>query len=171
MRESLQCIRCGACLNHCPVYRKVGGHAYGWVYSGPIGAIITPVLTDTKEARDLPYASTLCGACRDVCPVKIDIPTLLLHLRHRVAQGDAASAPWTERLMMRRWYNAMKTRKALEGSSRLGRLLQRPFTRKGYIRKLRAPVVSGWTANRDFPAIADRSFATRWREDLGPEID
>ena len=168
MREALQCIRCGACLNHCPVYRKVGGHAYGWVYSGPIGAVITPVMTDAKQAKDLPYASTLCGACRDVCPVKIDLPRLLLHLRHRSVEGGASerSSTWAERLLMRRWHNAMKTREALEGSSRLGRLLQRPISRKGYIKKLPAPIVSGWTKSRDFPALAERPFRVRWREDL-----
>ena len=165
LRESLSCIRCGACLNHCPVYRKVGGHAYGWVYPGPIGAIVTSVLTGLKEAKDLPYASTLCGACRDVCPVKIDIPKLLLHLRSEVISSGAGA--WTERLGIRRWHNAMKTRKALEGSARLGRLLQRPLTRNGLIKRMRAPAVGAWTKQRDFPAIAAKSFAERWREGLG----
>ncbi|MCH8226062.1 MAG: iron-sulfur cluster-binding protein [Chloroflexi bacterium] len=81
LREALNCIRCGACLNICPVYQKVGGHAYGWVYPGPIGAIVSPVMTGLKQAKDLPQASTLCGACREACPVKIDIPRMLLHLR------------------------------------------------------------------------------------------
>ena len=168
LRESLSCIRCGACLNHCPVYRKVGGHAYGWVYSGPIGAVITPVMTDAKQAKDLPYASTLCGACRDVCPVKIDIPRLLLHLRAGLAEGSLAgerTGTWSERLLVRRWHNAMKTRKALEGSSRLGRLLLSPISRKGSIKRLRAPVVGGWTKERDFPAPAAKSFYARWRDD------
>ena len=83
MRESLYCIRCAACLNICPVYNSVGGHAYGWVYSGPIGSIITPELVGVGEAKDLPAASTLCAACRDVCPIKIDIPHMLLKLRHK----------------------------------------------------------------------------------------
>jgi L-lactate dehydrogenase complex protein LldF len=164
LRESLSCIRCGACLNHCPVYRKVGGHAYGWVYSGPIGAIISPMLTNMKQSKDLPYASTLCGACRDVCPVKIDIPRLLLHLRHKLV--DSGASTWTERLGMRRWHSAMQTRKKLEGSANLGRLLLKPISRKGYIKKLRAPVVGGWTDRRDFPALAPRSFAQIWREEL-----
>ena len=164
LRESLSCIRCGACLNHCPVYRKVGGHAYGWVYSGPIGAIVSPMLTNMKQSKDLPYASTLCGACRDVCPVKIDIPRLLLHLRHKLASSGAST--WTERLAMRKWHSAMKTRKQMEGSVRLGRLLLRPITRNGYVKKLRAPVVGGWTDGRDFPAPAARSFAQIWREEL-----
>ncbi|MEE8518633.1 MAG: LutB/LldF family L-lactate oxidation iron-sulfur protein [Dehalococcoidia bacterium] len=174
LREALGCIRCGACLNHCPVYRKVGGHAYGWVYPGPIGAVITPPMTDMKAAKDLPYASTLCGACRDVCPVKIDIPKLLLHLRAKVAEGDATSGragAWSERLLMRRWSNAMRTRKALEGSARWGRLLQRPLAKGGRIRKLRAPIVSGWTKERDFPALAKQSFAARWRDGLRDETE
>ncbi|MEX2598699.1 MAG: LutB/LldF family L-lactate oxidation iron-sulfur protein, partial [Dehalococcoidia bacterium] len=172
MREALNCIRCGACLNHCPVYRKIGGHAYGWVYSGPIGAIVTPSLVGSKEARDLPYASTLCGACRDVCPVKIDIPRLLLHQRKRVAEGDAetpGSSTWPERWFIQRWYNAVKTRKALEGKSRLGRLLQKPLARRGVIHRLPMPVVSGWTKDRDFPAIASKTFRERWRDQLSKE--
>ena len=174
MREALSCIRCGACLNTCPVYRKVGGHAYGWVYPGPIGAVITPMLTGLKGAKDLPYASTLCGACRDVCPVKIDLPRLLLKLRQREAEGGRSStgakgerlSTWMERLLIRRWYNAMKTRKALESSSRLGRLLQRPWVRGGRMRRVPVPIVSGWTKGRDFPALAKKSFRDIWRDDL-----
>ena len=92
-REVLKCIRCGACANVCPVYNNVGGFAYGWVISGPIGAILAPQLLGTETARELPYASTLCGACAEVCPVKIPIPTLLRHLRKRVAQGDEFAQP------------------------------------------------------------------------------
>lgn len=92
-REVFKCIRCGACANVCPVYKNVGGFAYGWFISGPIGAILSPQMLGTKTARELPYASTLCGACADVCPVKIPIPTILRHLRRRVAQGDAVELP------------------------------------------------------------------------------
>lgn len=171
MREALRCIRCGACLNHCPVYRKVGGHAYGWVYSGPIGAVVTPPMTNMKAAKDLPYASTLCGMCRDVCPVKIDIPRLLLHLRHKVAEGEDGErgATWMERLFVERWSKAMRDRKSLEGQARLGRLLTKPLTRGGRIRKLPAPMVGGWTGSRDFPAPAPRSFAQLWREELAAD--
>ena len=91
LRESLYCIRCGACLNICPVYGKIGGHAYGWVYPGPIGAIVSPTLVGLNEAKDLPHASSLCGACREVCPIKINIPRMLLHLRHKLAEGDSES--------------------------------------------------------------------------------
>src|SRR4051794_35886187 len=91
-RQSLACIRCGACLNACPVYQQVGGHAYGSVYPGPIGAVITPQLIGISKAKQLPYASSLCGACREVCPVKIDIPELLLHLRAEITDGTAGGA-------------------------------------------------------------------------------
>jgi L-lactate dehydrogenase complex protein LldF len=92
-REVFKCIRCGACANVCPVYKNVGGFAYGWFISGPIGAILSPQMLGTRTARELPYASTLCGACADVCPVKIPIPAILRHLRRRVAQGDAIALP------------------------------------------------------------------------------
>ncbi len=92
-RQVFKCIRCGACANVCPVYKNVGGFAYGWFISGPIGAILSPQILDTQAARELPFASTLCGACAEVCPVKIPIPTILRHLRRRIAQGDEFSAP------------------------------------------------------------------------------
>jgi L-lactate dehydrogenase complex protein LldF len=91
-RQSLACIRCGACLNACPVYQQVGGHAYGSVYPGPIGSVITPQLIGIEKTAQLPYASSLCGACREVCPVKIDIPQLLLHLRSEIATSPKGSA-------------------------------------------------------------------------------
>jgi L-lactate dehydrogenase complex protein LldF len=164
LREALSCIRCGACLNHCPVYRKVGGHAYGWVYPGPIGAIVSPMLTGLKQGKDLPYASTLCGSCRDVCPVKIDLPKLLLDLRHKVVKSGAGTMP--ERLGIRQWHDTMKTRKKLEGKARLGRMFQGIVVRKGFITRLPLPIVNGWTKTRDFPALAPRSFAEIWRDDL-----
>ena len=134
LREALHCIRCGACSNVCPVYRNVGGHAYGWVYSGPIGAVITPMMVGLKQAKELPSASSLCGACREVCPVKIDIPRLLLRLRRKVAEGDPATervTGWMERRLVRRWSGMMKTRRALERHTSLARLLQRPWVRRG----------------------------------------
>ena len=103
LREALYCIRCGACLNACPVYGKVGGHAYGWVYPGPIGAVVTPSMVGVPKARDLPFASTLCGACRDVCPLRIDIPRMLLKLRSDAVEGPAQTRvpKRMESLMMR----------------------------------------------------------------------
>ena len=105
LREALYCIRCGACLNACPVYRKVGGHSYGWVYSGPIGAVVSPVLTNVPDAKDLPYASSLCGACKEACPVRIDLPRMLLYLRSEVTEGNTDSrrkkSSWPEKLLMK----------------------------------------------------------------------
>ena len=169
LKESLYCIRCGACSNVCPVYRKVGGHAYGWVYSGPIGAVLTPALTGLKEAKALPHASTLCGACRDVCPVKIDIPRLLLRLRQKGAEGDLKterSTTWMERRLVRRWLGVVRTREAAERSLRLARLMQKPWVRRGWARRVPLPVLSGWTKSRDLPAVASQSFAELWKNGL-----
>ena len=91
-RETLDCIRCGACLNACPVYRQTGGHAYGSIYSGPIGAILTPQLQSMEHSRSLPYASSLCGACYEVCPVKINIPEILIHLRQKIVEHGRCAA-------------------------------------------------------------------------------
>jgi L-lactate dehydrogenase complex protein LldF len=168
MREMLYCIRCGACLNTCPVYRKIGGHAYGWVYSGPIGALVTPQFVGLEEASQLPFASSLCGACRDVCPVKINIPDLLLHLRGKVQERPRllASAPvsLTERLGMRAWAWVMRRPRLYVLGSRLARLGQRLFARQGWIRKLPMPIASHWTEGRDLPALAPKTFHARWKE-------
>jgi L-lactate dehydrogenase complex protein LldF len=133
LRETLYCIRCGACQNFCPVYLKAGGHAYGWVYSGPIGAILTPQLVDRKQASLLPYASTLCGACREVCPVKIDIPRILLALRNRYAEDpewEDASPLW-EKGLLALYARIAGDRRLYDGASRAARFLQRPLVRKG----------------------------------------
>ena len=168
MREVLNCIRCGACLNACPVYRKIGGHAYGWIYSGPIGALVTPQLAGLEKAQQLPFASSLCGACREVCPVKINIPDLLLHLRGEVQEHPRllASAPvsLTERLGMRVWAWVMQRPRLYLLGSRWARLGQRLFARQGWIRKLPMPIASHWTEGRDFPALAPKSFHERWKE-------
>jgi len=168
MREALYCIRCGACLNTCPVYRKIGGHAYGWVYSGPIGALITPQFTGLENANELPFASSLCGSCREVCPVKINIPDLLLHLRAE-AQEKAPPRPqgWSavgEHTSMRLWAWAMKRPWAYSMGSSLARLGQRVLARKGWIRDIPAYPASQWTAARDLPALAPKSFHERWKE-------
>lgn len=167
MREALYCIRCGACLNVCPVYRKIGGHAYGWVYSGPIGALITPEFNGIGAARELPFASSLCGACREVCPVRINIPDLLLHLRTRAqeenAPGARNAAPRGERASFRFWAWAMKRPRVYAWGSGLLRLAQRLFARNGWIQHVPLFPVSGWTLHRDFPALARRSFRQRWK--------
>jgi L-lactate dehydrogenase complex protein LldF len=158
-RESLQCIRCGACLNACPVYRRIGGHAYGGVYSGPIGSILTPLYDSVAENPHLPHASSLCGACQAACPVRINIPHMLIGLRElqthqkgssvgeRLAYGLAAAVlrrPWLYRLALR-----------------CARLVLRPLAKDGWLRHMPGPGAA-WTAARDFPAPAARSFRERW---------
>lgn len=168
MREALYCIRCGACLNACPVYRKIGGHAYGWVYSGPIGALITPQFNGIGVARELPFASSLCGACREVCPVRINIPDLLLHLRSE-AQKQTSSAPSGgpprgERVSMRLWAWAMKRPRIYSLGGRMARWGQKLYARQGWIRKLPLFPMSRWTEGRDFPALASQTFRERWKK-------
>jgi L-lactate dehydrogenase complex protein LldF len=166
MREALYCIRCGACLNACPVYRKIGGHAYGWVYSGPIGALITPEFTGIGQARELPFASSLCGACREVCPVRINIPDLLLHLRSKAQTDPAASsgAPRGERFSMRFWAWGMKRPRVYSLGAQLARWGQRLWVREGWIQTAPIFPLSRWTAQRDFPALAPQSFRERWKK-------
>ena len=170
LREALNCIRCGACLNACPVYRKVGGHSYGYVYPGPIGAIVTPMLTGLPDAKDLPYASSLCGACREACPVRINIPRMLLALRRDVAEGSDRTAgrpgPLAERLAFALWRRLFLSNRSLGIALRLGRLIQRPLVRRGVIRWLPAPL-SGWTRHRSLRPIPQRSFRDVWADSLG----
>ncbi len=159
-RQALHCIRCSACLNVCPVYTRTGGHAYGSVYPGPIGAILTPQLIGIEQAKSLPFASTLCGACYEVCPVKIDIPTVLLHLR---AQAIQAGTPILERTVMRLMGWVFGARRRFAFAQRLGRLAQRPFVRRGSIRRLPGPLAR-WTTTRDLKPLADQSFRDWWRQ-------
>ena len=175
MRESLYCIRCAACLNICPVYNSVGGHAYGWVYSGPIGSIITPELVGIGGAKDLPAASTLCAACRDVCPIKIDIPHMLLKLRHKATEPDTREAAASkispsrvEKWMVRAWAASMNSRRAYAAATGLARLVQRPLLKEGHFRWL-PPFFKGWTESREFPALAPRSFGQLWKERLSKD--
>jgi L-lactate dehydrogenase complex protein LldF len=156
-RQSLACIRCGACLNACPVYRQIGGHAYGSVYAGPIGAVLTPQLIGIERAAHLPYASSLCGACRDVCPVKIDIPALLLHLRAQVIERHAGKQRLLERLMFRSYAIVMARPRLYELAMRVARAL--------HIR----PPIRAWTKWRDLRPLAPRSFREEWRRGLEKE--
>ena len=153
-RDALRCIRCSACLNVCPVYERVGGQAYESVYPGPIGAILTPQLEGLGAAPSLPWASTLCGACYEVCPVKIDIPSILVHLRGRVVREEKSRlAP--EALAMRAVAAAFATRRRYEGAQRLARLGRGP---------LAAAALPGWTAMRDLPQPPSQTFREWWRE-------
>ena len=175
LREALYCIRCGACLNICPVYGKIGGHAYGWVYPGPIGAIVSPALVGLKDAKDLPHASSLCGACREVCPIKINIPRMLLHLRHRLAESpsDAEnSSTLIERQAAKGYTWLMSNPAALSAASKVGRVVQKPFSSEGKIaKKVSLPLVSEWTAARDMPTLARRSFRQIWADELEGESE
>ena len=168
MREALYCIRCGACLNACPVYRKIGGHAYGWVYSGPIGALITPEFTSLSQARELPFASSLCGACREVCPVRINIPDLLVHLRASAQRQSPAPKPSgaliSEHGAMRVWAWVVRRPRAYALASRLARLLQRRWSSNGWIRSFSIFPISRWTEARDFPALARKPFRAIWKD-------
>jgi L-lactate dehydrogenase complex protein LldF len=155
LEPMLRCIRCGACMNHCPVYQAIGGHAYGWVYPGPMGSVLTPNFVGLNEARDLPNASTLCGACAEVCPVGIPLPDLLRSLR--VRQVEQGLRPRTERLLLRLW-SWLAQRPALYAlATRIGaRALRALADERGMITRL--PPNPGWTGGRDFPAPEGRTF-------------
>src|SRR5262249_50086226 len=159
-RETLACIRCSACLNVCPVYTRTGGHAYGSVYPGPIGAILTPQLRGVGEAPTLPYASSLCGACYEVCPVKIDIPRVLVHLRGRVVEEGAA--PPSERAAMRALAWTFAGERRYRSAQKAGRAGTRPFARSGLIHRL--PGLGAWTETRDLPSFPRRTFREWWDE-------
>ena len=160
LRDSLRCVRCGACLNVCPVYERAGGHAYETVYSGPIGSVISPVLEGLPRAGELPFASTLCGACAEVCPVKIDLPRMLLELRARAVR--AGFTGWVDRLFARGWTFAMSGPARLRIAAGLGRLVQRLLVRRGRIERLPYPF-AGWTAHRTAPPLAAQAFRDWWR--------
>ena len=160
--EALMCIRCGACLNACPVYQAIGGHAYGGVYSGPIGAVLTPLLQpDLPDANILPQASSLCGACQAACPVRIAIPDMLLRLRaDSVAAGKANVI---ERIAMGGWKMTMSNPSFYRMGGKLAGLGSRLISQKGRIGWL-PPPLSAWTNERDFPAFAEKSFTELWWE-------
>ena len=186
LREALYCIRCGACLNICPVYQRVGGHAYGWVYPGPIGAVVSPMLIGLKQAKELPQASSLCGACREACPIKIDIPRMLLHLRKKTAESpdnNERSAPESERIAARLYAWLMSNPNLLRLAVRFGRVLQKleqllpffsPLTKDGkWIRKAPFPPLSKWTRSRDLPTLPEKTFHEIWEQgiDAGRDDD
>jgi L-lactate dehydrogenase complex protein LldF len=159
-QDMLRCIRCGACMNHCPVYNAVGGHAYGWVYPGPMGAVLTPSLIGVEEGGHLPNASTFCGRCEDVCPMRIPLPKMMRHWRER--EFEKHLAPRQARYALRLWgflasrpsLYRLATRAAAFALGALGE-------RKGRFGVL--PFASGWTDHRDFPAPERSTFMDQWK--------
>ncbi len=167
-RESLYCIRCGGCLNHCPVYRKIGGHNYPWVYSGPIGAVLSPQFRGVMNDPWLPFASSLCGACAEVCPVKIDLPKLLLDLRWEVNKAKCREGTGRmERLAFRLWAWVMRHPRAYEMAGMMSSLIVPEGSRDGWLRRLPAWLNLGpakaWLSQRDLPSPPARSFRQLWR--------
>jgi len=160
LAEILYCIRCGACLNACPVYQHIGGHAYGSVYPGPVGAVLTPALGGIGPWSDLPHASSLCGACREVCPVRIDIPRMLLELRSEGHQ--AGKTPLWLKMGLSVYRFAVVRPRLFRLAMAVSRLATRVLARQGWLRRL-PPPLSGWTAHRDFPAFARKSFSAQFK--------
>ena len=161
LQEMLRCIRCGACMNHCPVYQNVGGHAYGWVYPGPMGSILTPVYVGLENAGDLPNAATFCGECAAACPVKIPLPDLMRKLREQ--QFDRRLRPWPERMVIAAWAFAVRRPALYALLSKVGaRVASWLGGREGLIHSL--PGIDGWTKGRDMPAPSGRTFREMYRQ-------
>ena len=166
-RQALRCIRCSACLNVCPVYARVGGHAYGSVYPGPIGAILTPQLKGIEgDAGSLPFASSLCGACGDVCPVKIEIPRLLTHLRAREVASRSRLDP--ESLTMKALFHTFSSRQRYERAQKLARTASRPLARGRDTISWAPGPLAGWTKSRELPTPAPETFREWWRRTRPP---
>ncbi len=164
MQAMLRCIRCGACMNHCPVYQNIGGHAYGWVYPGPMGSVLTPTYVGIENAGDLPNAATFCGECSVVCPVKIPLPDLMRKLREQ--QFERRLRPWGERAGIRLWAYAAKRPALYAALARTGaRVAAWMGGRSRLIHRL--PGLDGWTKGRDMPAPAGRTFRDLYRERRG----
>jgi L-lactate dehydrogenase complex protein LldF len=164
-RQTLNCIRCSACLNICPVYERTGGHAYQSVYPGPIGAILTPQLVGVELAGSLPYASSLCGACYDVCPVKINIPEVLVHMRGKVVRANEARLRGkldSEALGMKLLARVFASPARFERAQKLARLGQWPLVRDGAIASAPGPLAQ-WTAMRDLFPVPKQTFREWWR--------
>jgi len=163
-QDMLRCIRCGACMNHCPVYQTIGGHAYGWVYPGPMGSVLTPLYTGLENALDLPHANTLCNQCGAVCPVKIPLPDLLRKLREK--QVERGLRPWSERIALKVWaWVALRPRLYAWGTRLAVRYLRWLAEGEDRIRVLAA--APGWTGGRDFPAPERKTFRQLYAERNG----
>ncbi|HVQ78178.1 MAG TPA: LutB/LldF family L-lactate oxidation iron-sulfur protein [Candidatus Binatia bacterium] len=161
LREALYCLRCGACLNVCPVYRQIGGHAYGHTYPGPIGILLTAMLKGERAVKHLAHASSLCGACQEVCPVRIDIPRMLVDLREGLDRDRVA--PWAERAAFGALARLLCSPALFRLAVRVGRITQRPFVRDGRLGRLPVPGAV-WTRTRDLPPVAARTFTERWKD-------
>ena len=159
--EMLRCIRCGACLNHCPVYNSIGGHAYGWVYPGPMGSVLTPGLMGLDEAADLPQASTLCGKCEEVCPVRIPLPSMLRRWRDQVYARDLGD--WQTKWALK-WWAVFAKRPALYHffAGPKMQLLAMWARKQGHLKSI--PSLKGWTNSRNFPAPQGKTFQQLWKE-------
>jgi L-lactate dehydrogenase complex protein LldF len=162
-RQALHCIRCSACLNVCPVYERTGGHAYESIYPGPIGAILTPQLAQYARGTTLPWASSLCGACYEVCPVKIDIPSVLVHLRREIVRRGTDGKPG-ERTAMRAMAAVFSSRRRYELAQRATRGASSPLARDGVIERRLPGPLAGWTAARDLRAPSRQTFREWWRQ-------
>jgi len=161
----LRCIRCGACLNHCPVYSAIGGHSYGWIYPGPMGSVLTPLLNGFDDSVDLPNACTLNGRCKEVCPVRIPLSDLLLE--HRLEQHQRKLTSPLGRKILGAWAWLAKRPRLYQGVMALPLwVAYRLGHQSGVLRRL--PGLSGWTESRDFPTPARRSFMRQWQSGHRP---
>jgi L-lactate dehydrogenase complex protein LldF len=157
-QDMLRCIRCGACMNHCPVYQAVGGHAYGWVYPGPMGAVLTPSLIGVEQGGQLPNASTFCGRCEAVCPMRIPLPKMMRHWRER--EFEKKLTPGVQRYGLGLYAWAAARPWAWRWMARSGSLAMRLLGRRGMIARM--PLAGGWTGERDLPAPTGPTFMDQW---------
>jgi L-lactate dehydrogenase complex protein LldF len=161
----LQCIRCAACINVCPIYRHIGGHSYGSIYPGPIGAVLSPLLGGYDDHKELPFASSLCAACTDACPVKIPLHSLLIEHRRKIVEDEKLST-WGEKLAMKGFGMAMSNSNLLRTGTKLAPKLMKPLVKDGKIVRGPGPM-KPWTDIRDFPTPANESFRSWFKKEKG----
>jgi L-lactate dehydrogenase complex protein LldF len=166
-KDMLRCIRCGACMNHCPVYQSIGGHAYGWVYPGPMGAVLTPSFIGLEKSSDLPNASTFCGQCESVCPVRIPLPGLMRLWRERAFSRQLM--PWTQHSALALWAFFAKHPKLYRSATSMAMSLLGLIAR-GRDNLNALPFLSAWTKSRDFPAPQGATFQSQWaKRNMAPK--